>query len=226
MPGFDEPQRKPQREEKPNLVAYWTVAALVGIVLAISIKVLAVKTYIVTTDNMKNTIHRGDMILVEHLGKAKVAERGEVLCFRYPAESSQYRLGRAVARGGDIIEIVNKDLYVNGRMVVSRRDVVFLDPLIKEDPFSLRDNFGPFEVPANNYFILGDNRDHSIDSRSYGPLRYDYVLGKPLFVYFSWKPDSRAPKLNSIIDLPEVLIYNIMNIFDRLGLDRIGTPIR
>ncbi len=227
--GFIPEERKEGtrlKETRPNYVAFWVVAVIVGIVVAVALKGFLVKGYSVTTENMQHNLLPGDMVLVEKLSAGKVAERNSVLCFVYPAETSQYRMGRAVARGLDIVEIINKQLYVNGRSVDLPPGAFFADAKIESDPFSLRDNFGPFTVPAGHYFILGDNRDNAIDSRYYGALPYEYILGKPLFVYFRWKPDPRAPKMRTLGDLLEVVFYNITHFFGRIDIGRFGKSIR
>lgn len=214
------------REDRPNYVGYWSVAVIIGLIFMILIKIFVAKGYYVTTENMTHNLLPGDMVLVEKISTRNVVERETILCFNYPAERSQYRFGRAVAKGLDIVEIINKQLYVNGRRVALPPGAHFADNKIEDDPFSLRDNFGPFTVPEGHYFIMGDNRDNAIDSRYYGTLSYQDVLGKPLFVYFSWKLDDRAPDMKSLMNIPEVLIYNLTHLLDRMDLGRIGKSVR
>jgi len=211
---------------KPNYFAYWTIAVVIGIILAVLLKSFFIKGYYVTADNMSTNLKPGDLVVVHKLNIDQITKREDMLCFRYPAEPSQYRFGRAVARGLDIVEIIDKQLYVNGRMVDPPVRAHFTDSEVEDDPFSLRDNFGPFDVPEDHYFILGDNRDNAIDSRYYGALPYDDVLGKPVFVYFGWEPDPRAPKVRELMDIPSVIIYNISHFFERIKLDRIGKTVQ
>lgn len=216
------------KKEKPNYLAYWLVAIGVAIVLMILVKTFVAKGYYVTTENMMHTLYPGDFVMVEKLSTydpLDVVDRGTVLCFRYPAERGKYRFGRAVANGLDIVEISNKQLYVNNRRVALPPGAYFADSKIENDPFSLRDNFGPFTVPEGHYFILGDNRDNAIDSRFYGPLPYQDVLGIPMFVYFGWKLDSNAPKMKSLMDIIDIVIYNLTHLLERMDLSRIGKPI-
>lgn len=214
------------RSDKPNYFAYWTVAVIVGIVMAILLKQFVVKGYYVTTDNMKHSLYPGDVVLVRKMAPQKIADRSSIICFTYPAETSQYRFGRVVGRGLDIVEISNKKLFVNGRSVDLAPGAHFADNKIEDDPFSMRDNFGPFTVPEGHYFVLGDNRDKAIDSRSFGTVPYSYILGRPMFIYIGWKLDPRAPKVMGLMDILDVLIYNISNFMNRLDLSRLGKSVR
>jgi len=210
---------------KPNYFAYWTVAVIIGLILAVILKSFFIKGYYVTADNSSTNLKPGDLVVVEKLKVDDIIERGNMLCFRYPAEPSQYRFGRAVAQGLDIVELIDKQLFVNGRMVDPPVRAHFTDSEVEDDPFSLRDNFGPFRVPEGHYFILGDNRDNAIDSRFYGALPYNYVLGEPVIVYFGWEPDARAPKIRELMDIPTAIIYNVSHFFERMKLERIGKTI-
>jgi len=67
------------------------------------------------------------------------------------------------------------------------------DPTIYPKEANPRDNFGPYKVPENSYFVMGDNRDSSFDSRFWGPVEYKYIRGKPIIIYFSW--DSKAKSI-------------------------------
>jgi len=214
------------KSEKPNYFAYWTTAVIVGIIVAILLKQFLVKGYYVTTENMKHSLYPGDVALVRKMNPQQIADRSSIICFVYPAETSQYRFGRVVGRGLDIVEIVNKKLFVNGRSVDLPPGAFFADSKIEDDPFSLRDNFGPFTVPEGHYFVLGDNRDRAIDSRSFGTVPYSYVLGRPMRIFLGWKLDPRAPKVTGLMDIFDVVIYNISNFMNRLDLSRLGKSVR
>ncbi len=135
--------------------------------------------------------------------------RGDIVIFRFPLDPSKDFVKRCVGLPGDTIEIRDKILYINGKRVFEpyaiHKDSRIIPPLIlPKDEFAkkefqrawvnrefieepnVRDNFGPIVVPPNTYFVLGDNRDNSSDSRFWGPVPEKYLKGIPLIIYFSW----------------------------------------
>jgi len=142
--------------------------------------------------------------------------RGDIVAFLSPLESKNL-VKRCVAVAGDTVQVVNKTLYVNGQQI-REPYVQFRDPetypgadlsrkylqatwergeLYKALPYYqlLRDNFGPVVVPQDCFFMMGDNRDDSFDSRFWGPLHKQYLLGKPLFIFFSVDPGGPSQTL-------------------------------
>ncbi len=92
---------------------------------------------------------------------------------------------RVVGVGGDKIEIRNKQVYVNGSPL-EESYTIFNDLTIEGAP---RDNFGPFTVPRRSFFVMGDNRDQSYDSRFWGVVDMDEIKGKAFIMYWSWNSD-------------------------------------
>lgn len=118
--------------------------------------------------------------------------RGDVVVFRHPQEPRRDLIKRCVALAGDVVEIREKQLLLNGQPLHVEQ-AVFKDPSTysntAEVPPSqrLRDHFGPFEVPEGTIFCLGDNRDMSADSRFIGPVPLHYVRGRALLIYWSFE---------------------------------------
>lgn len=152
-----------------------------------------------------------------HIYDGDTPQRGDIVIFRYPNNTQMHFVKRCVATGGDEIFVSNKDLYVHpkeGDMAVATlfpdtETVIFngktwaKTPYIKQhkgihhDKRIVQDgryyeqifNFGPVQIPENEYFMMGDNRDHSNDSRFWGSVPYGLVEGTPWFVYFSMTDD-------------------------------------
>lgn len=124
--------------------------------------------------------------------------RGDVVIFQSPEEPGRTFVKRCVGVAGDRIEIIDKELHVNGERVAdsgyaSHRDshTFAPSPLLKPD-LGERDNFGPLTVPHDHVFVLGDNRDHSNDSRFWGPLPAASIRGRAFLVYWSFTLSTEA----------------------------------
>ena len=143
---------------------------------------------------MVPTLQVGDHIIVDKWAfKDKSPERGDLVVFRFPKNRDLDFIKRSVAIEGDLIEIRNKVLYINGDDV-DEPYTVFIDDNI----LPTRDNFGPFPVPEGQIFTLGDNRDNANDSRFWGPVDVDDVIGKARIIYWSWDKDIKAVRWDRI----------------------------
>jgi signal peptidase I len=109
-------------------------------------------------------------------------KRGDVVVFQFPPDPDQNYIKRIVGVPGDIISVRNKELYVNG---VKPNEPYVIHSIPNE--ILPQDNFGPFKVPAGEYFMMGDNRDNSSDSREWGTVRRDAVIGPAWRLYWSWE---------------------------------------
>ena len=164
--------------------------------------------YIIASGSMEPTILIGDQVLVRPLTGAP--SRGDLVQHRYPIDPKQSFLKRVVAVGGDRVRLRNKQLIVNGTpvdepYVVHRTGFVddFRDNFPAEPNMTLRGNWaeelrahtvnGELVVPPGKFFVLGDNRDESLDSRYFGFLDRSEITGKPVLIYFS--ADAPGPVL-------------------------------
>jgi signal peptidase I len=134
---------------------------------------------------------------------------------------------RCIAVEGQMVEIRDKVVYVNGERRIEPNSVRFTDASIVPADLGNRDNFGPVIVPPGTVFVLGDNRDNSRDSRVWGFLDKDLIRGKASFVYWSWAPDPNAPKWQSpyVVQLLTIPFYNLMHVPDRVRWSRLGQTL-
>ena len=118
--------------------------------------------------------------------------RGDIVIFRSPERPNIDLVKRLIGLPGDTIQVVNKQLFVNGKKVEDSAYVVHKDPkTFLNRPYMseqqrLRDNFGPVTVPEASYFCMGDNRDMSYDSRFWGTVPAHYLKGRAFLIYWSF----------------------------------------
>lgn len=167
-----------------------TVVLIVCVFLGVTATALSVffGLYNMPTASMEPTIHAGERFVMRRTTKVS---RGDVIVFDYPLSPSTQFAKRLVALGGDTVEIRDKQLYLNGRKV-DEPYVIHDDPMIYPrrgptepplpEPYRSRDQFGPFAVPPGTYFVLGDNRDRSSDSRYWGTVPQRLVRGVVVMV--------------------------------------------
>jgi signal peptidase I len=161
-----------------------------------------VGAYSMPTGSMEDTLLVGDFILVRCFPKP-VPVRGDVVVFRYPLDRKQTFVKRVIGMQGDRIRLSHKVLYRNGEVLnepyaVHKMDYIdsYRDDFPSGDPYPgmaapatemLSRNVvnGELVVPAGKYFVLGDNRDQSLDSRYWGFVSPDELIGEPLLIYDS-----------------------------------------
>lgn len=164
-----------------------------------------VKTFFIPSGSMEDTLLIGDHLFVNRFifGQASSSwerrllplrepRRGDIVVFRSPERPTLDLVKRLIGLPGDTIEIRNKQLFINGQPAMESAYVRFKDPFTyPAAPFldeirRRRDNFGPVTVPEGHYFCLGDNRDHSQDSRYWGMVPRRYLKGRPFLIYWSY----------------------------------------
>ncbi|UCD93595.1 MAG: signal peptidase I, partial [Candidatus Zixiibacteriota bacterium] len=184
----------PHRRQKPLWREYVEVI-LISLVAAILLRLFVVSAYRVDSASMEDAMLEGDYIFVNKLAyKFGDPEIGDILIFKYPLNPTKDYIKRVIALPGQTVEIVDKIVYVDNQLAEIFPSVKSTDPKILAAQLSSRDNFGPIQVPADQYFVLGDNRDSSQDSRFWGFVPRGHIKGKALFVYWSWEPDPDMPK--------------------------------
>ena len=149
----------------------------------------SVQAFKIPAKSMMPTLLLGDHILVDKqiYRGGKNPERGDVIVFKYPEDEKKDFIKRVVGLPSDTIEVRNKEIIVNG---VSQNDKAYTQRVDQEGMLdrsvSPRDNFGPITVLQGSYFVLGDNRDQSLDSRFWGFVKREKIAGKGKIIYWSW----------------------------------------
>ncbi len=152
--------------------------------------VLGIKGYRILSDSMQPTLQKGDYIMIRlRYYRSRKPERGDLVVIKNPENPSQELLKRVIGLEGEKFEIKNKRVFINNSPLQEDYKT-HLDSSVyvrKLSPFdnSIRDNWGPLIVPWGHCFVLGDNRDNSLDSRHWGPVSLKHITAKALYIYFS-----------------------------------------
>ena len=210
--------RKKPEKKKPVWREYLE-AIVWAVVLALLIRTWGVQAFKIPSGSMIPTLLIGDHLLVSKSSygislpfSGRVAiplgdpERGDIVVFRFPEDRDKDFIKRIVALPGETVQVSNKEVFINGKKLDDSwghyTDRIILPPGVQP-----RDNFGPVTVPPGHYFVMGDNRDQSYDSRFWFHGRGGFVprqdiLGRAFIIYWSWKDESfgvRWPRLGHIL---------------------------
>jgi len=190
-------------EFKKSVVREYFESIVIAVILALFVRTWVVQAFKIPTGSMENNLLIGDHLLVNKfifgptplaIGRAvlpvRAIRRGDIIVFKYPDEPERDFIKRVIGLPGETIELRNKKVYVDGKPL-DEPYVHFLTPPSSEDQevtsYDVRENFSPKTVPVDQYFVMGDNRDNSQDSRYWGFLPRSYVKGKALVIYWSYE---------------------------------------
>src|SRR5688572_5766316 len=215
----------------------WTESLVSTVVFVLIFTTFIAQATQVPTPSMKPTIMVGDHFFLDKIAfpgnfpKAvrdwlprRNIERGDIIAFRPPPSANMTTpfVKRVIGIGGDVIEVKNRDVYLNGALL--------------EEPYKIHANHsslgscefcGPVTVPEDKFFVMGDNRDNSNDSRYWGYVDRESVIGKPLFVY--WSFESLAPydsTERSLASMAKGYLSVAQHFFTRTRWFRFGTMVR
>jgi len=185
---------------KKSVVREYFESLVIAVSLALFVRTFVFQAFKIPTGSMEPNLLVGDHLIVNKMVFAPTAtgferailphrdiHRGDVIVFKFPKDPTRDFIKRVIGLPGDQLELKRKKLYINGQEL-SEPYVHFLAPLSPESDKrsdDLREEYGPVTVPANQYFMMGDNRDNSEDSRYWGFMPASYVKGQALFIYFS-----------------------------------------
>ncbi len=223
------PQAPSETEPRRNGIAEWAVT----VILLLFIISLLVQPFVIPTVSMEDTLLRGDHLLVDKLAYSpggivsryllpyRNVRRGDIIVFRFPQNIRENYVKRVIGIPGDRIRLVNKQVHRNGK-VLAEPYKFHKSPIID----SYRDNFpgepntmlpdsalsmlehnvanGEVVVPPDSYFVMGDNRDNSLDSRYWGFVPRANIIGKPLLIWWSYDAPTEHLADRNIISLDHV----------------------
>ncbi len=180
-------------------------AIIIAIIIALFIRSFIIQSYKIPSGSMKDTLLIGDHLFVSkfiygvklpftdiNLIPIAKPKRGDVVVFRFPKDEKKDFIKRVVGVEGDKIQVIKKRLFVNNKPAKYEASG-FQDPDIIPPWISGRDYFGPVTVPEDSIFVMGDNRDHSHDSRFWGFVKLEKLRGKALMIFWSWNKENKRP---------------------------------
>jgi signal peptidase I len=197
---------------------------VIAVILAVFVRTFVFQAFKIPTGSMEKGLLVGDHLIVNKMINAPALSglerailprrdirRGDVIVFKYPAEPERDFIKRVIGLPGDRLELRRKTVYINGQPLAEPY-VQFLEAPSTDGPErvgDLRESYGPVTVPDGQYFMMGDNRDNSQDSRYWGFLPESYVKGRALFIYFSFEDNA-----------------SLVNIFSGIAWNRLFNRVR
>jgi signal peptidase I len=196
MLGF----RKRTSDKKKSIVREYSEIILMAVFLAFFVRTFFIQAFKIPSESMEDTLLVGDFLFANkfvygakmplldvRLPGVRDPRPGDIIIFKYPGDKRTDYIKRCVAVEGQTVELKGTKLYVD-------------DELQAEDyaKYFHGAAFGPYEIPKDHIFVMGDNRDNSADSRVWGPLDKDLILGKAMFIYFSWNGRDHAVRFSRI----------------------------
>ncbi len=195
---------------KKHIVREYAESIIIAVILALIIRTFLVQAFKIPSGSMEDTLAIGDHILVnkfiygtkipftdKRILKIRDPRRGDVIVFEYPEDPSKDFIKRVIGTPGDIVEERDKKVYVNGQPYVNPHEVHKEQEIIPKEQ-NPRDNFGPIKVPADSYFVMGDNRDRSYDSRFWGFVKNPKIKGLAFIKYWSWNSEKFGVRWRNI----------------------------
>lgn len=196
--------------KKKSLVREYAESILIAVILALIIRAFVVQAFKIPSGSMEDTLQVGDHLLVNkfiygptipftdtRLFKIRDPRQGDVIVFEYPEDPSKDFIKRVIGVPGDVVQGINKKVYINGRLYANPHEVHKERDLIPKEQ-NPRDSFGPITVPEDCYFVMGDNRDRSYDSRFWGFVKKEKIKGLAFIKYWSWDGEKWQVRWGSI----------------------------
>jgi signal peptidase I len=154
----------------------WLLTLTLAIVFSLAIRQYAFQPCRVQMGSMMPTLQENDLVLVNKIDyRFNTPKRGDVIVFRPPTLTTDFYIKRVIGLPGDMVEVKNGKVYIN-------QEIIDEPYLIIETP----GNYGPTKLETDQYFVMGDHRNNSLDSREFGPIQLKSISGKACIVL--WPP--------------------------------------
>jgi signal peptidase I len=199
-----------KKGKKKSTFREYTEAILIALLLAFIIRSFIVQAFKIPSGSMIPTLLIGDHILVNkfvfgpqipftkfRLFSFQKPKRGEVVVFLEPTERKKDFIKRVIGLPGETLQVINRQVHINGKPLKEEDYVYYASSRFVRG----LDNHGPVTIPEDCYFMMGDNRENSADSRVWGTVPFELVKGKAFMIYWSWNGPHRNVRWRRIGDL-------------------------
>ena len=229
---------------KKSVAREYFESIVIAVVLALFIRTFGVQAFKIPTGSMEQNLLIGDHLLVNKfvfgpsmtrlermLLPMRDIRRGDVIVFKYPEEPERDFIKRVIGLPGEKVEVRDKRVFINDTPI-GEPYVYFLEPpttaseRTETTSYNVRDWYGPVTVPAGQYFVMGDNRDNSEDSRYWGFLPRENVKGRALMIYWSYETDRADYQEEELGARVESLVSVAVHFFTRTRWERLFHQIR
>jgi signal peptidase I len=229
---------------KKSIVREYFESLVVAVILALFVRTWVFQAFKIPTGSMEPNLLVGDHLIVNKLIFAPTVtgaerailpdrsiRRGEIIVFKYPKDPERDFIKRVIGLPGETVELKEKKIYIDGKPL-DEPYVHFLEPPRSGAEFGevtsadLRERYGPVTVPPNQYFVMGDNRDNSQDSRYWGFLPREYIKGKALVIYWSYESGREDYEDEGAGATIKGIGSVFVHFFTRTRWDRMLHPIR
>ena len=231
-------------EFKKSTIREYFESIVIAVILALFVRTFVVQAFKIPTGSMENNLLIGDHLLVNKfvLGPAPTSlertvlpigtiRRGDVLVFKYPEQPDRDFIKRVIGLPGESLEVREKKVYINGT-ALDEPYAHYLSPASEGSSFhevtssDVRERYGPVTVPAGHYFMMGDNRDNSQDSRYWGFLPRENIKGKAVLIYWSYEAEREEYEEEGAGATVKGLASVFTHFFTRTRWDRMLHQIR
>ena len=193
--------------KKPVIREYFE-SLVIAVILALFVRTFVFQAFKIPSGSMEKGLLIGDHLIVNKMVFApsmtglerallpdRDIRRGDVVVFKYPKEPERDFIKRVIGLPGDRLELKQKKVYINDQPIDESYVQFIATPSAPGAalPGDLRENYGPVTIPAGHYFMMGDNRDNSQDSRYWSFLPATYIKGRALMIYWSFDPTASGP---------------------------------
>lgn len=169
-------------DDKNRVLAYPRLTRITiliaGIALGFIISRIFIIPYVAVDNSMLPNIKIGKQVFIL---KNVSPEIGDIILIKSPSDTKRVFLKRLIAKEGDIVEIRNKIFYINNKRFRYKWKIQSVDDRIFPMNFTFRDNSLPIKVKKDHFYVLGDNLDRSFDSRDFGQIPYEMIIGKVIY---------------------------------------------